>query len=180
MQCVHVFVCVYMYIYYGGHNQHTRWNLGALGPSLSSKRELGPSLLHYLSHCQCCNRQCYFQILIFMLVILWKTYSFSFRMCYVFAVHSDNELDGSKLAQLHHLLFVAVLTFVYCWPPFWLYSEVIRPRPLRPSTSWSTLWHDVIGVSCHTWTGIGLRREFGDISCTECTVQGMTLSWFQW
>ena len=45
-------------------------------------------------------------------------HSFSFRMCYVFAVHSDNELDGSKLAQLHHLLFVAVLTFVYCWPPF--------------------------------------------------------------
>jgi len=49
--------------------------------------------------------------------------------------------------------------------PFWAYSDVIRPRPLRPST----LWH---GVSCHSWTGVGRRIEFGGFFCTERTDQG--------
>jgi len=44
----------------------------------------------------------------------------------------------------------------------WPYSDVIRSRPLRPST----LWH---GVS---WTGVGRCRKFGEVSCMECIGEG--------
>jgi len=47
------------------------------------------------------------------------------------------------------------------WPSFPLFystwtwpDDVIRPRSLRPSTLWD-------GVLCHSWTGVGRRREFG-------------------
>ena len=81
-------------------------------------------------------------------------------------------------AQLHHLLFVAVQTCRsfnfrrFGLSPFWPYSDVITPRSLRQGFDldrFGYLWH---GVSCHSWTGVGRRREFEEVYCTERTGQG--------
>ena len=75
----------------------------------------------------------------------------------------QNTVFGSKSAQLHHIVCRRL-----GMSPFWPYSDVVRPCPLRSAT----LWH---GVSCHSWTGVGRRREFGEISCTQPTATWMTL-----
>jgi len=77
--------------------------------------------------------------------------------------------ERNKVANV----IAALLTYTACvvqWPSFPLFycmtcawpDNVIRPRPLRPSASWR-------GVS---WTGVGRRWEFGEISCTEYRGQG--------
>jgi len=32
-------------------------------------------------------------------------------------------------------------------------------------------------MSCHLWMGVGRRREFGEVSCTVCTAQGIEWFW---
>ena len=69
---------------------------------------------------------------------------------------------GSGLMTSWCLVKMATSYFALSLSPFWPYSDVIKPRPLRPSP----LWDDV------SWTGVERRREFEKVSCTQCTGQG--------
>jgi len=68
---------------------------------------------------------------------------------------------------MHWSSFVLFYWMIWAWP-----NDVIRPRPLRPSTLSSSLCH---GVPCYSCTGAKRRRKkLGRyLSCKERTVQGI-------
>jgi len=62
---------------------------------------------------------------------------------------------------MHWPSFPLFYWMTWAWP-----NDVIRPRPLRPST----LWH---GVLCHSWMGVKRRQNIWErVSCTTCKDQG--------